>query len=158
MAVALECETLVLVHVQVPVAGEDDQLVAGRVREPRGVFCRLGGLFVAVEVGEGEAPITAGDDRCGKTCRPRARSTRNVAVSDGDGRSMPDDELDLVDVEAVVLRDRADGFTGLDPVQDWAHRGRRRAEHRATEAPVGSTRRTFSRVIPGDAIHVLEPP
>jgi hypothetical protein len=46
---------------------------------------------------------------------------RNVGTSGGDGRGMPNDELDLVDVEAVVLRDRVDGLTGLDPVEDRSH-------------------------------------
>lgn len=46
MVVALECEALVFVHVQVPVAREDDQIPAGGLREPRGVSSRLSRLFV----------------------------------------------------------------------------------------------------------------
>jgi hypothetical protein len=62
MAVALEGEPLVFVHVQVPVAREDDQVPASGLREPRGVSSCLSRLLVPVEVGEGQAPVAAGDD------------------------------------------------------------------------------------------------
>jgi hypothetical protein len=37
--------------------------------------------------------------------------------------AMPSDQFDLADVEAIVLRDRAYGFTGLDPDEDRFHWG-----------------------------------
>jgi DNA-binding CsgD family transcriptional regulator len=61
-AVALEGEPLVFVHVQVPVAREDDRISASGIREPRGVSSRLCRVFVPVELGEGQAPVAAVDD------------------------------------------------------------------------------------------------
>src|SRR5680860_1087009 len=60
VAVALECEALLIVHVQVPVAREDHQAPLRGFLEPGRVCSRLSGLLVAVEVGERETPIAAG--------------------------------------------------------------------------------------------------
>jgi hypothetical protein len=52
MAVALEGEPLVFVHIQVPVAREDDQVPASGLRERRDVSSRLSRVFVPATGGQ----------------------------------------------------------------------------------------------------------